>query len=599
MENIMLDKITETEYLMMHSYRKSYAWQCSPKDGCDIISIRTLLSLEWAKAKQDLFKLFGNELILHKGFEFEKAIEELSTEIYEALEYNYDSGRVERDPKIFYRAYLEWIKTAYPYMSSWMYGYSEASEEKQSEYEKNEEMAWSLRQLVNTQNLAKNSYEDKTFTLALADGKEYTVHNGCKPMKALAKIANSFNLPGFEDFRICHSQIHNQKKLKGELTISIHPFDYWTMSDNDCDWDSCMNWRETGGYRAGTVEMMNSPYVVVAYLASKEPMKVNGGEWNNKKWRQLFIVNKDVIYGIKDYPYHNENISKCVAMWLRDLAKENMGWEYTTSEPINWKETNSFVSPNNPEKSFRIGFSTNNMYNDTGTNHYHPIFVGTETGTYTEPDQWRSYIDINYSGKGQCVSCGYTKSGCLDGDASALCCSDCESVVRCVECGTTLYEDEIYYYKGHAYCCDCYWDFMSRCENCESEVPSEDIVCVHLLTRDTLTPFEEGDKIKIRDLYRELYYCYDCFRGLPKEALKPGCSIIKYSDRYGYHNYGIFIEDINEDSQYMIPYRHREALNSLRPESRNDPKQVFHALMSYGDEDTITIEEFISAQDPN
>jgi hypothetical protein len=413
----------------------------------------------------------------------------------------------------------------------------------------------------------------------------------------LAKIAESFGLEGFEDFRICHSQIHNQKKLKGELTISIHPFDYWTMSDNDCDWDSCMNWRETGGYRSGTVEMMNSPYVVVAYLSSKEPMRLAGGEWNNKKWRQLFIVNKDVVYGIKDYPYHNENISRCVAMWLRDLAKENMGWEYTTSEPINWKEANSFVSPNNPEKNFRIGFSTNNMYNDTGTNNYHPIFVGIETGVYTE--NWNPYININYSGKGQCVSCGWTTNGCLDGDASYLCCSDCEAGLRCTDCGSTLYEEDCYYYNGHAYCSDCYWEFMTRCEECDNDVPSEEVSCLTLFMRNDLTPLKEGETATVRTTYTDKFYCSDCIQNIPDEVLKPGCSMFEYETRWGSRNYGVFIEDIDESSWYLFPSRCREALCRLTPEDRKDPEKVLAVLRNYGDEETITICNLITAQDPN
>ena len=76
-------------------------------------------------------------------------------------------------------------------------------------------------------------------------------------MRVLSKIATAYNLPGFEDFRIAQSLVTNQANLKGYITLSIHPLDYMTMSDNNCGWDSCMSWQEEGCYRQGTVEMMN------------------------------------------------------------------------------------------------------------------------------------------------------------------------------------------------------------------------------------------------------------------------------------------------------------------------------------------------------
>ena len=28
--------------------------------------------------------------------------------------------------------------------------------------------------------------------------------------------------------------------------------------------------------------------------------------WNSKKWRELFIVNEDIISAVKQYPYEND-----------------------------------------------------------------------------------------------------------------------------------------------------------------------------------------------------------------------------------------------------------------------------------------------------
>ena len=56
-----------------------------------------------------------------------------------------------------------------------------------------------------------------------------------------------------------------------------------------------MSWFEKGEYRQGTVEMMNSECVVVAYLESTTNMTIRDGEWNSKRWRELFVVDENVL----------------------------------------------------------------------------------------------------------------------------------------------------------------------------------------------------------------------------------------------------------------------------------------------------------------
>ena len=105
------------------------------------------------------------------------------------------------------------------------------------------------------------------------------------PNNAMAQL-NGQSLEEFEDFRIKHSRILSEKEFIGRLSLSIHPLDFMTMSDNDSDWSSCMSWRTCGSYRRGTVEMMNSPCVVVAYLSASKPMVLDRGshfKWNIKK----------------------------------------------------------------------------------------------------------------------------------------------------------------------------------------------------------------------------------------------------------------------------------------------------------------------------
>ena len=83
------------------------------------------------------------------------------------------------------------------------------------------------------------------------------------------------------------------------------------MSTNDYNWNSCMDWTGSGEYRRGTVEMMNSPMVICAYLKSDvQQMHFNGYEWPSKKWRAWIVVNKDAILCNRNYPYTNDNLAK-------------------------------------------------------------------------------------------------------------------------------------------------------------------------------------------------------------------------------------------------------------------------------------------------
>ena len=90
------------------------------------------------------------------------------------------------------------------------------------------------------------------------------------------------------------------------------------MSDNNEDWESCMSWTQGGEYRVGTIEMMNSPYVIVAYLKSHHNLEW-ADNWNSKKWRELYICSNDFVRSITGYPYKDEKITKLVLEKIREL----------------------------------------------------------------------------------------------------------------------------------------------------------------------------------------------------------------------------------------------------------------------------------------
>ena len=286
----LIERITADEKEVM---KKWIGWYAGV-ESADKVDIEKNLQY-WNREKTTLYKIFGEQLILTKDIEYKMDFDELLFEVETKL-FNYTSKA-----KTFLDAYrkLTYYGGPFPY------------------HEK-------LSSLIYSDNLAGNIYKDETFSLNLPNDKILIIQSGSKISKILGKIAKAFDLPGYEEFRILHSQALNQKTLKGKLCVSIHPFDYMTMSDNDCGWCSCMSWAEDGEYRGGTVEMMNSPCVVVAYLTSETPYQIdNNFNWSNKKWRQLFIVDTQVITGIKQYPYFNSAIEKITCDWLKELTEKN------------------------------------------------------------------------------------------------------------------------------------------------------------------------------------------------------------------------------------------------------------------------------------
>ena len=162
-----------------------------------------------------------------------------------------------------------------------------------------------------------------------------TVKNNMRTVRTIQKVLKAMRFPHmdlFEKWRNAVSDLNINKDIKADLVFSIHPLDYMTMSDNNCDWSSCMSWTSHGSYSAGTIEMMNSNMAIVAYLESKTPYTIidldQSYEIPNKSWRILLYANKHIIVAGKAYPYYNENLVKTCLDELRKLLKENLNWDY-------------------------------------------------------------------------------------------------------------------------------------------------------------------------------------------------------------------------------------------------------------------------------
>ena len=421
-------KFNDKEVETMDYMRENYAQAYNP------VSNETWLK-SWRENKSNLFKIFGNSLIVEFPYEVEldnrdKAQDLMANIIFkEAINaiYNFCDNR-----NNFLEGCNGWIRFR-------LYD-----------------------AFTNTDCVFNNRLHEE---IKLSNGKKYPKE--ARLMSTLQKINKDYHIMSqslFEDFRNLVSRYTQIKKTKGTFVLSIHPLDYMTMSDNKSHWTSCMSWREEGSYRIGTVEMLNSPYVVVGYTKGEEDMEVYYDHyWNNKNWRILYIVSEEIITSIKAYPFFNENLIKVGLNKLKELAESNIGWYY--EDTPNSQENGSI--PVSEEGEVRLSFTTDDMYNDFGceTTHYYykakefVHLLERETNVYRN-----RYGDFSlcYSGPFICCNCGQAIG---TDDSEYLVCYECAPTVECCRCGCRIPENDAYYYYDSEYCEDCYWEVQQEEED--------------------------------------------------------------------------------------------------------------------------------------
>ena len=331
-----------------------------------------------------------------------------------------------------------------------------------------------LTAMRSSESLSENRWDGEPFNITFIDGEVLKIQKGTKIMKILGKIAMKCGCPqnDFENFRLWHSRILNQRTLDGELCLSIHPLDFMTMSDNNDNWSSCMGWisnsESPGDYRSGTIEMLNSPYVIIAYLhnpAHTMDADLTDWEWNSKKWRELFLVQDGLISEIKGYPYQDKNLTNTVLMWIKELASEHLGWEYDSDE-VNTKNVFSMENFEGGKFSFD---TTQHMYNDMNALEIHRARVNRKvlpkysTNSYVDSSEPQYNIinmyHIEYGGKMTCMCCGNSYG--LFKECNVFC-SDCEQGEYCARCGHWIGGDEYWVDELEGPLCEeCYEDEAS------------------------------------------------------------------------------------------------------------------------------------------
>lgn len=481
----LVDLLPDEDLSLIEEYRDNYA---GTTDG-QPLPMRNILQV-WSDAKQDLYGVLGGNFIVEKEIEITKD----SYDIRYELENNAD---------------VERFKTNYDRVL------------RQNRDNNNDIDAhfWEILGLTSYNYLSTNSYDGDTFKISTPEGREITVQKGTKISRILGKISKAFNIEGYDAYNLASSRAFNQKKIKGQLCLSIHPMDYMTMSDNNSDWSSCMSWQEEGCYRQGTVEMMNSKYVVVAYLKSKNDMKLFYNRlWNNKRWRNLFIVTPDLITSVKGYPYQSSELDTVCIQWLEELIAANApSWGHYEEEilEVTPSDTNfEVISYNHDDTSIMLEFNTYQMYNDFGNEN---IIHLTLNKSYRDPDA-SQVISITYSGDTQCMCCGSTLNGFAG--TEYLFCEDCDDRFYCDCCGDYYSTQEMHEVDGNYYCDDCfeaecYWDELDQEYHCECNAYRVRITKGEVEPESytyKLRVFEDSMSSYIEDFtpdYEESTYVYD------------------------------------------------------------------------------------------
>lgn len=419
----------------------------------------------WEEAKLPFYQMFGEQFIIKKEVAFEKPINALSREIDEA----FCAPLVAR----FIDVYRQRVRAI----------------------SKDDDVLREnlLHFVYSDMDLIKNEYQEKSFTIPgshTVTGRPLQVNRGCKLVRMLGKIAealgikveanvctncgqiihyNTHSCPlcdaqvklmdGYEAFRLAHSLVLNQKVVRGNLCLSIHPMDFVTMSDNACGWSSCMSWIEEGDYRLGTIEMMNSPCVVIAYMESKEEMNLcDGYKWNNKRWRQLLIANREIILGNRQYPYTSDVLQREAMKWLREICQNRWG---PYSEDIH-QIRNGTRNTLSEDDTVKFKIACDFMYNDVNSGN---------CAAYIAPSYFKGldYYTLNFSGPAVCTNCGDVIDYDEGFDASRMQCNACSGAWKCAHCGGHFHYD---YYEadGLLYCEDCFYEITDLCEICDDRV---------------------------------------------------------------------------------------------------------------------------------
>ena len=263
------------------------------------------------------------------------------------------------------------------------------------------------------------------------------------------KFANQFltlcgstcNLSLVEEIRLAQSQVSSNRILKGTLRLSTRPEDFLSLSEDTSNWTSCLAMTShRGDYRAGCLEMMTSPYTILATVESN----------HRKYWRQIVLLTPYAIIALRGYPYTVPQVTSQVLSLVAAAAKRSLDWDYDPQ--LCYTKSSEFAVSGGT-----LTLTTNRMYNDTYLGGYYLIGKPLPLSTY----------EINYSGPAYCLSCGAPLELSIPdfGYEGEVLCSSCSHRKICSCCGEMKDLDSLLFDKSlDDYICF-YCDELSREEN--------------------------------------------------------------------------------------------------------------------------------------
>lgn len=301
-----------------------------------------------------------------------------------------------------------------------------------------------LNTIIDTACLPINLFNNKWF-FGNIKKDNLIIQNGAKITTIFKKLAQYFSIDNelFNNFLQAQSMATNLKDVYNkEFTIylSIHPLDFFTLSDNMNNWSTCLSWNEDGGSKLGTIELMNNKTAIIAYVASHDKMSIPGGKWNNKKWREIFFVDENSIVEGKAYPYRCDEFSQCAIRFLADRMKN-----FTHSEEIVFNATSETSSIKFIPKHKYMYNDFSKIFNDinypNSRGHYalftDELFNEIQKDAFT-PD---------YRGTTTCIWCGEkidADNKKIYGQKSNLLCINCAQVhQKCDCCGKLCFDNNI------------------------------------------------------------------------------------------------------------------------------------------------------------
>ncbi len=237
-----------------------------------------------------------------------------------------------------------------------------------------------------------------------------------------------------EEIRLAQSQVSANRILQGTLRLSILPEDYLALSEETTGWHTCLsmfphNQRGTvtkrpGDYRMGCLEMLTSPYAIVASILSPQ---------GKKYWRQIILFTSELIVGLRGYPYNADKATAQILSIISTLAYKNLNWHY--DREIHSTTNNCFPIAKDTWREF----TTNNMYNDAYLGGLYLIRNPQELSN-------SSIIEYNYSGPALCLACG-KRIDTLEDGASEILCEECSHRRKCYCCGDRKNLDSLLFDK--------------------------------------------------------------------------------------------------------------------------------------------------------